>query len=120
MNRSEHLFVSPYTGTGYSYDAYEVYVPKDLFYSEEFVLLWGGLPRVHDVRHSFCTASLNRMLESGDGPLYGGPDSRGLCWTCEFVRYGALYSSYRTWIQRLYQERIPILRSLIPEVCDEN
>jgi integrase len=25
----------------------------------------GKLPRIHDIRHSFCTLSLNRMLDSG-------------------------------------------------------
>ena len=25
----------------------------------------GRLPRIHDIRHSFCTLSLNRMLDSG-------------------------------------------------------
>jgi integrase len=25
----------------------------------------GGRPRIHDIRHSFCTKSLERMLEAG-------------------------------------------------------
>lgn len=58
------LFMSPYTGRAYTqsgirymfakiYDAAGVRTPA------------GGRPRVHDMRHTFCTRSLDKMLASG-------------------------------------------------------
>jgi integrase/recombinase XerD len=60
----QYLFVSPYTGTGYSYDATK-YIFKKIFTKAGILTPKGRLPRIHDIRHSFCTLSLNRMLDSG-------------------------------------------------------
>ena len=60
----QYLFVSPYTGTRYSYDAMK-YMLKKIFAEAGIRTPEGKLPRIHDIRHSFCTLSLNRMLDSG-------------------------------------------------------
>jgi integrase/recombinase XerD len=60
----QYLFVSPYTETGYSYDAMR-YMFKKIFAEAGIRTPEGQLPRIHDIRHSFCTLSLNRMLNSG-------------------------------------------------------
>jgi integrase len=60
----QYLFVSPYTGTRYSYDAMK-YMIKKIFSEAGIRTSEGRLPRIHDIRHSFCTLSLNRMLDSG-------------------------------------------------------
>src|SRR5690606_22935915 len=59
-----HLFISPYTGTGYSYDAMK-YMFQKIYSAAGVRTPQGRLPRIHDIRHSFCTSSLNQMLESG-------------------------------------------------------
>lgn len=63
-NPEQYLFVSPYTGTRYSYDAMK-YMFKKIFTEAGVRTPEGKLPRIHDIRHSFCTLSLNRMLDSG-------------------------------------------------------
>jgi len=63
-NVEQYLFVSPYTGTRYSYDAMK-YIFKKIFAEAGIRTPGGRLPRIHDIRHSFCTLSLNRMLDSG-------------------------------------------------------
>ncbi len=63
-NPEQYLFISPYTGTRYSYDAMR-YTFKKIFAESGIRTAKGRLPRIHDVRHSFCTISLNRMLSSG-------------------------------------------------------
>lgn len=63
-NPDQYLFVSPYTGTRYSYDAMG-YMFKKIFVEAGVRTPEGSLPRIHDIRHSFCTLSLNRMLDSG-------------------------------------------------------
>ncbi|MGD0005942.1 MAG: tyrosine-type recombinase/integrase [Anaerolineaceae bacterium] len=60
----QYLFVSPYTGTHYSYDAMG-YMFEKIFKEAAIRTPEGRLPRIHDIRHSFCTLSLNRMLDSG-------------------------------------------------------
>ena len=60
----QYLFVSSYTGTRYSYDAMR-YTFKKIFTETGIRTAKGRLPRIHDVRHSFCTISLNKMLNSG-------------------------------------------------------
>lgn len=60
----QYLFVSPYTDTGYSYDAMK-YMFKKLYALAGITTPQGKLPRIHDVRHTFCTISLNKMLASG-------------------------------------------------------
>lgn len=63
-NPEQYLFVSPYTGTRYSYSAMK-YMFKKIFTEAGIRTQEGRLPRIHDIRHSFCTSSLNRMLDSG-------------------------------------------------------
>lgn len=60
----QFLFVSPYTGSRYSYDAIK-YMFKKLYALAGIKTPQGKLPRIHDIRHTFCTMSLNRMLASG-------------------------------------------------------
>lgn len=63
-NLEQYLFISPYTGTHYSYYAMR-YMFKRIFAEAGIRNPKGKLPRIHDIRHSFCTLSLNRMLDSG-------------------------------------------------------
>ncbi|MGM8364503.1 tyrosine-type recombinase/integrase [Virgibacillus sp. W0181] len=121
QNRNEpqqHLFISPYTGTGYSYDAMK-YMFKKIFSIAGIRTPQGRLPRIHDIRHSFCTASLNRMLESGMNLYTAVPILAayvGHVNLSDTERYIHLtehgYSDFITKESRL--------GSLIPEVCDEN
>jgi len=58
------LFISHYTSDSYSYSAVKYMLKK--FYAMVGVRTpQGRLPRIHDVRHTFCTMSLERMLSSG-------------------------------------------------------
>lgn len=60
----QYLFVSPYTGTHYSYDAMK-YMFKKIFQKAGIRTKTGKLPRIHDIRHSFCTLTLDKMLSNG-------------------------------------------------------
>lgn len=114
----QHLFISPYTGTGYSYHAMK-YMFKKIFSTAGIRTPQGRLPRIHDVRHSFCTASLNRMLESGMNLYTAVPILAayvGHVNLSDTERYIHLTENgYSDFIRK--ESR---LRSLIPEVCDEN
>jgi integrase len=58
------FFLSHYTGGGYSYCAVKFMFKK--FYALAGVRTpQGKFPRIHDLRHTFCTMSLNKMLASG-------------------------------------------------------
>lgn len=58
------LFASPFTGRPWAYET--VRKAFRLLYGEADVRTWdGGLPRIHDLRHTFCCRSLDRMLASG-------------------------------------------------------
>ena len=61
---SQPLFVSPYTGGGYSYYAMK-HMFKNIYALADIRTPQGKLPRIHDIRHTFCTTSLNKMLASG-------------------------------------------------------
>jgi integrase/recombinase XerD len=63
-NPEQYLFASPYTGTCYSYSAMK-YMFKKIFVETGVRTPEGKLPRIHNFRHSFCTLSLNKMLDSG-------------------------------------------------------
>lgn len=63
-DKDQYLFISPYTGTRYSYDAMK-YMFKKVYTEAGILTQKGRLPRIHDIRHYFCTSSLNRMLDSG-------------------------------------------------------
>lgn len=114
----QHLFISPYTGTGYSYDAMK-YMFKKIFSTAGIRTPQGRLPRIHDVRHTFCTASLNRMLESGMNLYTAVPILAayvGHVNLSDTERYIHLTEhGYSDFIKK--ESR---LKSLIPEVCDEN
>ncbi|MFZ3580433.1 tyrosine-type recombinase/integrase [Virgibacillus sp. DJP39] len=114
----QYLFISPYTGTGYSYHAMR-YMFKKIYSIAEIRTPQGRMPRIHDVRHSFCTASLNRMLESGMNLYTAVPILAayvGHVNLSDTERYIHLTEhGYSDFIKK--ESR---LRSLIPEVCDEN
>jgi len=113
-----HLFISPYTGTGYSYDAMK-YMFRKIYSAAGVRTPQGRLPRIHDVRHSFCTASLNRMLESGMNLYTAIPILAayvGHVNLSDTERYIHLTEhGYSDFIKKESN-----LSSLIPEVCDEN
>lgn len=58
------LFISPYTQKAYSYDAVKYMFQKICklagIYTED-----NKLPNIHSLRHTFCTYSLEQMLENG-------------------------------------------------------
>lgn len=58
------VFKSPYTGQAYSYDAAR-YMFRKLYDIAGIVTERGRRPRIHDLRHTFCTMSLDKMLASG-------------------------------------------------------
>ncbi|MCL2757525.1 MAG: tyrosine-type recombinase/integrase [Coriobacteriia bacterium] len=58
------LFLSPYTGKRYSYDGIH-YMFERLYDRAGVKTSAGRRPRIHDLRHSFCTHSLDKMLSSG-------------------------------------------------------
>jgi site-specific recombinase XerD len=58
------LFMSHYTGSNYCYE------PIRCMFKKFFTLAGirtpqSKLPRIHDIRHTFCTMSLSQMLASG-------------------------------------------------------
>lgn len=63
-NPEQFLFVSPYTGTGYSYTAMR-YMVKKIYDIAAIRTSQGRRPRIHDIRHTFCTMSLGKMLSAG-------------------------------------------------------
>lgn len=60
----EPLFTSPYTGTFYSYDAMKYMFCKICTTAEIFTKR-NKTPNLHSLRHTFCTQSLEQMLDSG-------------------------------------------------------
>ena len=60
----QSLFASSYTGYEYSYDAMK-WMFKKFYFLAGIKTPQGKLPRIHDIRHTFCTISLNKMLASG-------------------------------------------------------
>ena len=58
------LFMSPFTGRPWSHESVRRTFRR--LYEEAGVRTWdGGLPRIHDLRHTFCCRSLDQMLASG-------------------------------------------------------
>ena len=62
--RSGPLFLSPHTGRAYTYDA-TYYMFRKLYSKSGVRTESGALPRIHDLRHTFCTRSLDKMLSAG-------------------------------------------------------
>lgn len=110
----QFLFVSPYTGGRYSYDAMK-YMFKKLYALAGIKTPQGKLPRIHDVRHTFCTMSLNRMLASGMSLYVAVPILAayvGHVNLCDTERYIHLTEhGYDDFIRKESS-----LQSLIPEV----
>lgn len=113
------LFISHYTGSNYSYDAMK-YMFKKLYTSAGVRTRQGKLPRIHDMRHTFCTTSLNKMLASGMNLYVAVP------LLAAYVGHVNLYDTerYIHLTEHGYDDFIRKqrgLQSLIPEVIgDEN
>jgi integrase len=58
------FFISPYTGTEYSYSAMK-YMFQKICELASIRRSNGRLPNIHSLRHTFCTKSLEKMLEGG-------------------------------------------------------
>lgn len=58
------FFTSSYTGGHLTYDAMKYMFPK-LFKAAGIYMADGKTPNIHSIRHTFCTRSLEKMLESG-------------------------------------------------------
>lgn len=58
------FFTSSYTGEHLTYSAMKYMFPK-LFRAAGIYMADGKTPNIHSIRHTFCTRSLEKMLESG-------------------------------------------------------
>ena len=58
------FFTSSYTGEHLTYSAMKYMFPK-MFRAAGIYMADGKTPNIHPIRHTFCTRSLEKMLESG-------------------------------------------------------
>ena len=58
------FFTSSYTGEHLTYSAMKYMFPK-MFRAAGIYMADGKTPNIHSIRHTFCTKSLEKMLESG-------------------------------------------------------
>ena len=58
------FFISSYTGGHLTYDAMKYMFPK-MFKAADIYMADGKTPNIHSIRHTFCTRSLEKMLDSG-------------------------------------------------------
>ena len=58
------FFTSSYTGGHLTYDAMKYMFPK-MFKAADIYRADGKTPNIHSIRHTFCTRSLEKMLDSG-------------------------------------------------------
>lgn len=58
------FFTSSYTGDHLTYDAMKYMFPK-IFKAAGIYMADGKTPNIHSIRHTFCTRSLEKMLDSG-------------------------------------------------------
>ena len=58
------FFTSSYTGEHLTYSAMKYMFPK-MFRAVGIYMTDGKTPNIHSIRHTFCTRSLEKMLESG-------------------------------------------------------
>ena len=58
------FFTSSYTGEHLTYSAMKYMFPK-MFRAAGIYMADGKTPNIHSIRHTFCTRSLEKMLESG-------------------------------------------------------
>jgi len=111
------LFISPYTGDAYSYSAMK-YMFKKLYALAGVRTPQGKLPRIHDIRHTFCTMSLNKMLASGMSLYVAVPllsayvGHVNLCDTERYIHFTV--QGYDDFIEKQRG-----LQSLIPEVVND-
>ena len=113
----QFLFISPYTGDCYSYSAMK-YMFKRLYTLSGARTPQGKLPRIHDIRHTFCTMSLNKMLASGMSLYVAVPVLAayvGHVNLCDTERY--IHLSEHGYDDFIQKERS--LKSLIPEVVGD-
>ncbi|MBC3901691.1 MAG: tyrosine-type recombinase/integrase [Acetobacterium sp.] len=64
MSAEEPFFVSPYTGSYYSYSAAK-YMFQKICAIADIRCEDSSLPTLHSLRHTFCTRSLEQMIASG-------------------------------------------------------
>ena len=112
------LFVSPYTQKAYSYDAVKYMFQKICkmagIYTED-----NKLPNIHSLRHTFCTHSLEQMLENGMDVYSAIPilaayvGHVNLVDTERYIHFTNIH--YQDFI-----EQEEILGQLVPEVQDES
>lgn len=58
------FFISSYTGGHLTYDAMKYMFPK-MFKAADIYMSNGRTPNIHSIRHTFCTRSLEKMLDNG-------------------------------------------------------
>lgn len=114
---SKPFFPSSYTGKHLTYDAMKYMFPK-MFRMAGIRRSNGKTPNIHSLRHTFCTKSLSRMLESGMNLYTAVPI---LAAYVGHVNY-ADTEKYIHFTEQDYEDFIKqeaILGTLIPEVPDE-
>ena len=110
------LFLSNYTGSYCSYETIRRNFKK-LFALAGIMTPQGGLPRIHDIRHTFCTMSLSRMLTAGSNLYVAVPilaayvGHVNLCDTERYIHFTE--QGYNDFIVKQRE-----LRTLIPEVAN--
>lgn len=110
----QFLFVSPYIGTGYSYTAMK-YMFRKIYDAADIRTPKGRRPRIHDIRHTFCTMSLDKMLSAGINlytavPILAAYVGHVNLTNTEYYIHLTMHG-YESFIQSE-----SILKSLIPEV----
>lgn len=63
-NEDKPFFTSSYTGGHLTYDAMKYMFPK-MFTAANIFRADGRAPNIHSLRHTFCTRSLEKMMDSG-------------------------------------------------------
>ena len=58
------FFIPSYTGRHLTYDAMKYMFPK-MFKAADIYMADGKTPNIHSIRHTFCTRSLEKMLDRG-------------------------------------------------------
>jgi integrase len=114
----DYLFKSPKTGRTYSYDTVKAMFGK-LCATANIYRADGRTPNIHSLRHTFCSKSLEQMLDSGMDLYTAIPILAAYVGHVNFRDT----ESYIHFTEKAYQDFLDKqepLRRIIPEVeCDE-
>ncbi len=111
------FFTSSYTGGHLTYDAMKYMFPK-MFKAAGIYMANGKTPNIHSIRHTFCTRSLERMLESGMDIYTAVPILSAYVGHVNYMDT----EKYIHFTERGHSDFVQkesSLRSIFPEVSDE-